>query len=140
MKTAIIAYRSKKGTTKKLANEIGRILSLHSIKSEIKAVEDFQNHDLSSFDLVFLGCWTSGAMIFAQHPDKTWKDFAKSLVLPENGKIVLFATYLLATGSMFSKMRENLPHTGQSAVQAEIKSRNGSLSSKNIQVINQLIT
>lgn len=138
MKKAIIIYQSKKGTTQQLGNEIKSYLSIQGMQTEIISVENIKNHDLSEFDYVFLGCWTKGLMFFAQHPDQLWKNFVNSIVLHAKSKIALFTTYKIATGSMFSQMRKNLPGNVNSSV-LEIKSRDGSLRGESAEKMGQFI-
>ncbi|MEE4196686.1 MAG: flavodoxin family protein [Bacteroidales bacterium] len=126
MKKAIIIYQSKKGTTQQLGSTINQYLKRKGISTEIKSAEKITEKNLSSFDYIFLGCWTKGLMIIAQHPDKSWEKCIKSLEIPAKSKIFLFATYKIAIGSMFSKMRKKLPPQNQTSL-LNIKSRNGNL-------------
>jgi len=50
---------------------------------------------------------------------------------------VLFTTYKLATGSMFSKMRKHLK-CGANDIVLELKSRNGNLSKENKHLISKV--
>ena len=78
MKTSII-YNSHSGTTKAYAEEIGNFLSGNGIECRISSIDDYDKEYLLSSDLVMLGCWTNGLMIFAQHPDKAWKKFVEEM-------------------------------------------------------------
>jgi flavodoxin len=139
MKKAIIIYQSKKGTTRKLGNEIGRILETKGINTEVISLEDYDHRDLSVYEYIFLGCWTKGLMVIAQHPDKTWKKFVKSVEIPKNSKICLFTTYKIATGTMFSQMRKSFNGLNHSSY-LKIKSKNGSLSNENARLIDYYIS
>ncbi len=139
MKKAIIIYQSKKGTTKQLGGEISSFLEIKGIQTEVISAEQNKTLELSNYDYIFLGCWTNGLMIFAQHPDKIWKRFVKSLDIPVTSKVFLFTTYKIATGTMFSKMRKYLPNSEQSPI-LEIKSRNGTLSNENAYLMEQKIS
>jgi flavodoxin len=139
MKKAIIIYQSKKGTTRKLGNDIGRFLEIKGINTEVVSLEDYDHRDLSVYEYVFLGCWTKGLMVIAQHPDKTWKKFVKSVEIPKNSKICLFTTYKIATGTMFSQMRKSFNGTNHSSY-LKIKSKNGSLSNENARLIDYYVS
>jgi flavodoxin len=138
MKQAIILYQSKTGITKKYAEEIGQFLSEKGVKATILPVADYQDGLTEKADLVFMGCWTAGLMLFLQHPVKTWNDFAHKLPSLKGKKAVLFTTYKLATGSMFKNMRKHLGDKGTD-LSLELKSRNGKLSPENKQVLTGLI-
>jgi hypothetical protein len=129
MKKALIIYQSKKGTTKALAASIGEKLKSLGLETNTISADSHEHPDLSAYQYVFLGCWTKGLMVLGQHPDKIWQSFIRTLSIPETCQIGLFATYKIATGSMFASMRKNLPPSHH-AFLCEIKSRNGFLSPK----------
>ena len=137
MKTCII-YNSHSGTTKAYAEEIGKFLSGHGIESRVSSIEDYDKEYLLSSDLVMLGCWTSGLMIFAQHPDRAWKKFVKDMPVIRNKTLALFTTYKLATGSMFRKM-ENILADKSDPPKAILKSRSRQLTDNNRSTLEVLI-
>lgn len=126
MKKAIIIYQSMKGTTKQFAGEIAEHFNSKGIKSKVTSVENFSETNLTSYDYIFLGCWTKGLMFFAQHPDAQWQKFVKSLSLPAHAKIAMFTTYKILTGTMFSKMLKCIPDNQRENI-LQIKSRNSTL-------------
>ena len=139
MKTAVIVYNSKTGTTKKYAEEIASYLKSKGISIRISSIQAFQGNLLSDSDFVFLGCWTNGLMFILQHPDREWKDFAAKLPSIPDVKVALFTTYKILTGSMFRNMYKQL--TGKFATPSlELKSRNGALSEKDKQALDNLIS
>ena len=73
-------------------------------------------------------------MIFNQHPEKKWVDFANQLPVINNKKIVLFTTYKIATGSMFKKMKERLKCDSK-FIKLELKSRNGKLNESGLELL-----
>lgn len=138
MKNAVVIYQSKGGTTKKLGSKIALAISQKGLSTEVMSVEDCRTKDLSTFDYIFLGCWTKGLMFFAQHPDAVWKKLVSNLSLSDKPCVGFFTTYKIATGTMFRKMRSALP--AKPAKNApEIKSRNGDLTEKSRQLIDQFV-
>lgn len=132
MKTLII-YNSKNGTTKKYANNIATFLHTKS-ETKVISIDEYKNGDLADIDYVFFGSWTSGLFIFAQGPDKEWKQFAAKLPKLGKTKIGLFTTYKLAIGSMFRKMAKSL-NTDMSDTLFTIKSKNGLVSKKDKEIL-----
>lgn len=126
MNKALIIHHSKTGTTKKYGNEIADFCSKNGIETKVISIDEFDKKDLNKVDYLFLGCWTHGHLIFNQHPDKDWVNFANQLPTINDKKIVLFTTYKVATGSMFRKMRERLKCDSK-FIKLELKSRNGRL-------------
>ena len=127
MKTAVIFYHSKTGTTKKYAEEIASYLKSKGISTRLSSIQTFQENLLSDSDFVFLGCWTNGLMFILQHPDREWKDFAARLPSMPSTKLILFTTYKILTGSMFRNMYHQIKEKF-SEPSLELKSRNGFLS------------
>ncbi len=126
MKKAIVIYHSKTGITKKMGEEISDFLKINNIQPEIFSINEFKNEKLKDADYVLIGCWTSGLMLFLQHPEKIWVNFARQLPDLSGKKTGLFTTYKLATGSMFRIMKKHLK-TDPGDNPIEFKSRNGHL-------------
>ncbi len=130
MATAAIVYRSRSGTTRRFAEEIGAFLRTRGIDARVESIGDCDLTTLADVDYLLLGCWTNGLFVLRQHPDGPWVGFARELPALTRPRIGLFTTYKLATGSMFAKMRD--PLAGRTpAVSLELKSRDGHLSEAN---------
>ena len=137
MKASII-YNSHSGTTKAYAEEIGNFLSDKGIEFKISSIYKYDKDYLLSSDLVLLGCWTSGLMIFAQHPEKAWKNFVKGMPVIKQKTIALFTTYKIATGSMFRKMEKILAEKSDPP-EAILKSKSKQLTDKDRSALEVLI-
>jgi flavodoxin len=138
MKRAVIVYRSRTGTTRRLAEEIGRFLASRDIEPRVVSVGDCDVQALRDVDFLLLGCWTSGLMIVRQHPDQPWIDFAREIPSTTAPRVGLFTTYKLATGSMFAQMRGHL--AGRlPAPSLELKSRSDTLSESNRRALERFV-
>jgi flavodoxin len=127
MKKALIIHQSKKGHTRRYAEEIGKFLTEKGIESRIISLEEYNADLLQDVSHLFLGCWTSGLFFFAQHPDQAWIHSVRKMTLPEGIRIGLFTTYITATGSMFRIMKKHIPVKADMSM-PEWKSRNSRLS------------
>ena len=139
MKTAVIIYNSKTGTTKKFAEEISKYLQSKGLDTQVTSIQAYSEDMLNSVDYVLFGCWTNGLMVILQHPDKIWVDFAAKLPSMPDVKVALFTTYKILTGSMFRNMYKQLQGKF-SAPSLELKSRNGSLSKNDKQALENFIS
>ena len=138
MKRAVVVYQSRTGTTRRFAQEIGRFLATRGMEPTVASIDEFDPQALGEVDFLLLGCWTDGLMVVLQHPDERWLAFARGLPAMKNARAGLFATYKVATGSMFAKMRE--PLAGKiSATGLELRSRNGHLSERDKSAIDRFI-
>jgi flavodoxin len=125
--TVAIVYKSRKGTTKKMAENMKTAYEQNG--HQVVVCESVDNADKAvvvNADVVCLGCWTHGLMLFLQHPEKVWVDYVQSLPSLTGKKVVLFATYKLATGVMFKKMAMALDSKGADIIGA-CKSKFGKL-------------
>lgn len=125
MKTLIV-YQSKKGTTKKYAEEIAKRVKRTYGNVTVKSVEETSPADIGECDLLFLGSRTVGKYIFGQKPDQQWMDFANKLPTVAGKKTVLFTTYDIATGKMFQHMKQPLLPKGYKVI-GSMKSSSGNI-------------
>ena len=97
MKTSII-YNSHSGTTKAYAEEIGNFFSGNGIECKISSIDDYDKEYLLSSDLVMLGCWTNGLMIFAQHQTAHGKSLWKKCLSSERKHLLCLLPIKLPQG------------------------------------------
>ena len=138
MKTAAVVYRSRTGTTRRLAEEIGAYLRTRDVSATVVSVGDCDLGALDSVDYLLLGCWTNGMFVVLQHPDGAWSAFVRELPKISHPHVGLFTTYKLVTGSMFGQMRAELEDKVPSAT-LELKSRDGRLSDRDKQALDRFI-
>jgi len=139
MKKAAIIVNSKTGTTKQYAEEISKYLKSKGLDTQVTSIQAYSEDILNNVDYVLFGCWTSGLMVILQHPEQIWVDFADKLPSMPDVKVALFTTYKILTGSMFRNMYKHLK--GRIATPSlELKSRNGLLSEKDKQALENFIS
>jgi len=135
---AIIIYDSKTGITKGYAEEIGKFLSEKGIDNRVFSIDNYDEGFLKTANMVLLGAWTQGLFLFAQHPGKKWKKFAKNIPEIKNKNVLLFTTYKLLTGSMFKRMKSTIIDKVDDC-RIFIKSRNSRLTEFNRQQLENWI-
>ncbi len=138
MTTAAIVYRSRSGTTRRFAEEIGAYLRTQGVESQVSSIGDCDMSQLANVDYLLLGCWTNGLLVVLQRPDEPWLAFARDLPPTPRARVGLFTTYKYLTGTMFPKMRQALAGKAPT-ISLELKSRNGRLSAGNKQALDQFI-
>jgi len=138
MKNLLITYNSKTGKTKKYAEEINNYIKNKGVKTALISIDEFDIALAKNVEGILFGAWTNGLMIFLQHPDKAWVKFAKNLPEIKDKKVGLFTTYLLATGSMFKKMKIHLGGKISESM-FELKSKKGKLSDHDKMLLDNFI-
>lgn len=103
---ALIVYCSHAGKTARYGREMAFHLYRMGVSVSICATSDFKADMLKNCDLLLLGCWTKGRLLFFQRPPKSWIDFAQQLPTPLPPQLLLFTTYKYRVGSLFRQMRK----------------------------------
>lgn len=133
MSSAEVYCRSRTGITQKLADNIAAVLTGKGLSVRNTPIPENglteSTNAAANAEVILLGCWTGGLIFFLQHPDKQWKEFAQSLPPLDGKKVCLFATYKVATGSMFKRMEQQLQSPGPSDILI-LRSKNGTLSAE----------
>ncbi len=137
MTTAAVVYRSRTGTTRRFAEEIAAHLRGRGVDVRVASVGDVDLGALADVDLLLLGSWTNGLFVVLQHPDGPWVSFARALPRVR-GRVALFTTYRLATGSMFARMRDELRGRTPDPT-LELASRDGRLSGRGRQALDRFV-
>ncbi len=133
-----VIYSSRTGITSEYAGAITAYMKQKGHTVDLFPVEEYDSEKLKNAELVFLGGWTSGLFLFAQHPDKKWYNFVNSMPDLEGKTVILFTTYKLLTGSMFNRMTARI--RGKANVYPILmKSRNAKLTYENKRLLDELL-
>ena len=138
MKVTIV-YQSRRGKTAAYAREMAMYLWQKGVSVSLCATSDFKQEKLDNCDCLMLGCWTSGWFIVNQHPNDIWVRFAKEKLqvqLPK--KLLLFTTYKIHTGSLFSRMKAKLNLNNVELIES-LKSKTGFLSENDKMILDNII-
>lgn len=134
---ALVIYQSKNGVTRKMAEEIAAELTNSNVQVKIGSIQEINPKEIENADRLYLGCWTSGLILFAQKPDKEWRKYVSQIPIGVRKKTTMFATYKVSTGSMFKEMRDTLKYRGLQIENKALKSKNGNLTDIQRQIIAQ---
>ena len=137
MKNVCIVYQSRTGTTKRFARAIAGHFNQYLFQIKVFSIENADKDAIRLADILFLGCWTNGAFIILQKPDKEWQTFAESINNIDNKKIILFTTYKIATGTMFRNMQKHLKLKNDNILFC-LKSRNGALNKSTVEKLEEI--
>lgn len=137
MNRALILHHSRRGTTAAYAQEIADELTGRGIPVTVKPMYQASGAPVAEVDTIFLGCWTSGLFFFRQRPEPDWVRYLHELPDISNKEIVLFTTYKIVTGTMFSEMARHLP-AGTRLSLVKIKSRSSRLTDTNMELFDLL--
>lgn len=124
---ATVLYYSHKGKTAGYAREIAMFLWSQGVSVSLCAITEFDSSRLAGSDLLITGCWTCGWFVVGQHPHERWVEASRRLagILPAE-RTLLFTTYRIRTGCLFSRMKKVLGINSSSPVHC-LKSKTGRL-------------
>ena len=111
-----IVYDSKTGKTAKAAEAMGKTLGVHGHQCQVQSVAQADPAEVVEADLVCIGTWVKGLFILLQHPNPESMQFIEQLGNLEGKKVMVFCTYLLASGSTLPQMMKALEGKGAEVV------------------------
>lgn len=98
----VVIYESLTGNTKRAAEVIGAQLRRSGANATVCAVDRIDYQALSEADLVAVGAWTDGFVMFGQRPGRSGR--LKRLPAMNGKRAVVFCTYAIDQGKVLEKL------------------------------------
>ena len=107
----LVLFESKTGNTRKVAELVGGAAQLAGANVVVRPVKQVDLHELSRADVVFLGTWVDGLVLFGHRPGGA-KKFA-ALPTLQNKRVAVFCTYAVhGADRMLKKFARRLSRKG----------------------------
>jgi len=106
----VVLYESMTGNTRRAAELIGGAVAAKGASVSVHPVTSPDLHELSVADLVFVGTWVDGLVLFGQRPGRAtrlWK-----LPVLERKPVAVFCTYAINAGKALDKTARILEAKG----------------------------
>lgn len=87
----LVLFESNTGNTRTVAESIGGAARAAGAEVNVRSVRHIDLHELSTADVVFLGTWVDGLILFGHRPGGGWR-FAGLPALDQK-RVALFCTY-----------------------------------------------
>jgi menaquinone-dependent protoporphyrinogen IX oxidase len=97
----VVLYESMTGNTRRAAELIGGAVAATDAEVAVHPVTNPDLHQLSVADLVFVGTWVDGLVLFGQRPGRAtrlWK-----LPVLDHKPVAVFCTYAINAGKALDK-------------------------------------
>lgn len=107
-----IVYDSRTGTTAAAAQAMANAFSAKGHSCTVRPVVGAVPHEVAKADLICIGSWTQGLLVFRQHATRETMSFVERLGDLGGKKAVVFCTYKVATGQMLPVMAKALTRRG----------------------------
>jgi menaquinone-dependent protoporphyrinogen IX oxidase len=113
----VVLYESMTGNTRRAAELIGGAVASTGADVSVHPVTDPDLHALSIADVVFVGTWVDGLVVFGQRPGRAsrlWK-----LPVLDHKPVAVFCTYAINAGRALDKTADILRAKGARIVGAQ---------------------
>ena len=110
----VVLYESMTGNTRRAAELIGGAVAAKGSSVHVYPVTNPDLHELSVADLVFVGTWVDGLVLFGQRPGRAsrlWK-----LPVLDHKPVAVFCTYAINAGKALDKTVRILESKGAHVV------------------------
>ena len=108
----VVLFESMTGNTRRAAELIGGAALTRGHEVAVRPITAIDYHELSAADLVLLGTWTDGLVLFGQRPGRAGR--LKKLPVIDRKPVGLFVTYAVNAGKVldrFAALAEGLGAT-----------------------------
>jgi len=107
-----IVFDSHSGTTARAARAMAQAFTNNGHSCFVAPVHDAIPEEIAQAQLICLGSWTQGLLLFGQHPTQATMSFVERLGDLAGKQAVVFCTYKIATGSTLPQMASALEQRG----------------------------
>src|SRR4051794_12237867 len=98
---AVVLYESMTGNTRRAAELIGGSLAAAGDDVAVRSVTNFNFHELAVADVVFVGTWVDGLVLFGQRPGRAGR--LRKLPVLDRKLVAVFCTYAINAGHALDK-------------------------------------
>jgi len=120
---AIVIYESLTGNTRSTADAIAAELQRSSVSATVCPITAIDHQALSDADLVIVGSWTDGMVLFGQRPGRAAR--LQSLPVIDGKKAAVFCSYAINPGRTLEKMDKIVTSRGGDVIGGMAIKRNG---------------
>ena len=99
---AVVIYESLTGNTRKAAGHIAAELERGGVATTVSPITAIDYQALAEADLVVIGTWTDGLVLFGQRPGRSGR--LKKLPYIAGKKTAVFVTYAIDAGKVLDKL------------------------------------
>ena len=106
----VVLHQSRTGNTKKAAELIGDAVQSSGASVSVRSVSNIDYKELADADLIFVGTWVDGLIMFGHRPGDSGK--IKKVPKLWDKNVIAFMTHALNPGNAAEKMASLLEEHG----------------------------
>jgi Flavodoxin domain len=114
MPRAVVIYESFTGNTARAARLIGEAVAAEGVDVSIYPITDIGLKELSAADIVFVGTWVDGLVLFGHRPGRAGR--IRKMPVIDGKRVAAFMTYAIHAGKALDRFADVLSERGASVV------------------------
>lgn len=111
---AVVIYESLTGNTATAARLIAEDIAAHGVEVALYPITDIGLKELSEADIVFIGTWVDGLVLFGHRPGRAGR--IKAMPVIDGKRVAAFMTYAIHAGKALDRFAEVLDERGATVV------------------------
>jgi hypothetical protein len=111
---AVVIYESLTGHTARAARLIGEAVAAEGIEVAIYPITDIGLKNLAEADIVFVGTWVDGLVLFGHRPGRAGR--IRSMPVIDGKRVAAFMTYAIHAGRALDRFAGVLEERGATVV------------------------
>lgn len=118
---AVVIYESMTGNTARAARLIADEVAAQGVETSLYNITDIGLKDLAEADIVFVGTWVDGLVLFGHRPGRAGRIRAMPVV--DGKRVAAFMTYAVHAGKALERFKRVLEERGATVVSATLLRR-----------------
>jgi hypothetical protein len=118
---AVVIYESLTGNTARAARLIGEAARAEGVDVSVYPITAIGLKDLAEADLVFVGTWVDGLILFGHRPGRAGR--LKAMPVIDGKRTAAFMTYAVHAGKALARFERVLEERGATVVASQLLRR-----------------
>jgi flavodoxin I len=118
---AVVIYESMTGNTARAARLIADEVAAQGVDVTIYNITDIGLKDLAEADIVFIGTWVDGLVLFGHRPGRAGR--IKAMPVIDGKRVAAFMTYAVHAGKALDRFARVLDERGATVVASTLLRR-----------------
>src|SRR5918998_5651641 len=111
---AVVIYESLTGNTARAARLVAEEVAARGVDVSVYPITDIGLKDLAEADIVFIGTWVDGLILFGQRPGRAGR--IRSMPVIDGKRVAAFMTYAVNAGKALDRFATVLDERGAEVV------------------------
>lgn len=118
---AVVVYESMTGNTARAARLIADEVAAQGVEVSVYPITDIGLKDLAEADIVFVGTWVDGLILFGHRPGRAGR--IKAMPVIDGKPVAAFMTYAVHAGKALDRFARVLDERGATVVASTLLRR-----------------